>query len=174
MLRRAPIPATGDRLTLGELLDVILTRNVWIHRVDVCRATDRPLELTAEHDGRLVADVVRDWADRHGRPFTLHLTGPAGGPFARPGGGPALELDAVERPVRRAVRRVGRRLSKPAGGVAVRRARSVPGVAASRGPPTAHVELDDRGSAPADARWTVGGRRPSSGAGVVARSLRPR
>lgn len=96
LLRRAPIPTSSDRLVLGELLDVILTRDVWMHRVDLCRATDRPFRLTPEHDGRLVADVVRDWADRHGQPFTLCLTGMAGGTFGRAGDGPVLELDAVE------------------------------------------------------------------------------
>lgn len=40
--------------------------------------------------------MVRDWADRHGQPFTLRLTGAAGGTFVRAGGGPELELDAVE------------------------------------------------------------------------------
>jgi len=35
--------------------------------------------LTPDHDARIVADVVAEWAGRHGRPFTLHLTGPAGG-----------------------------------------------------------------------------------------------
>ncbi|HVL03502.1 MAG TPA: maleylpyruvate isomerase family mycothiol-dependent enzyme, partial [Acidimicrobiales bacterium] len=75
LFRRAPSPGSSDRLTLGDLVDVILTRDVWMHRVDVCRATDRPPRLTPEHDGRLVADVVRDWADRHGQPFTLCLTG---------------------------------------------------------------------------------------------------
>src|SRR5260221_14761809 len=48
-------------------------------RLDVSRATGRPMELTAGHDGRLVADVVGDWARRHAQPFTLTLTGPAGG-----------------------------------------------------------------------------------------------
>ncbi|CAN5188379.1 hypothetical protein BH24ACT1_BH24ACT1_13370 [soil metagenome] len=95
LFRRVPIPSSSDRLTLGELLDVVLTRDVWMHRVDVCRATDRPLQLTPEHDGRLVADVVRDWADRHGQPFALCLSGMAGGVFVR-AGGPELELDAVE------------------------------------------------------------------------------
>lgn len=53
--------------------------------------------LTPEHDGRLVADVVGEWARRHGRPFTLRLTGPAGGHFAAGGGGDeTVELDAVE------------------------------------------------------------------------------
>lgn len=95
LLRQAPIPGSSDRLTLGELVDVILTRNVWIHRVDVCRASHRQLQLTPEHDGRIIADVVRDWADRHGEPFTLQLTGVAGGTFTS-AGGPLLELDAVD------------------------------------------------------------------------------
>lgn len=96
LLRRAPIPTSADRLTLGELLDVILTRDVWMHRVDVCRAVDRSPLLTRDHDGRLVADVVREWANRHGQPFVLRLTGAAGGEFVRAGDGPELELDAVE------------------------------------------------------------------------------
>ena len=96
LLRRAPIPNSGHRLTLGDLVDVILTRDVWMHRVDVCRAVQRPLHLTADHDGRIVADVVREWADRHAQPFTMRLTGAAGGTFVRAGGGPEFELDAVE------------------------------------------------------------------------------
>jgi hypothetical protein len=35
--------------------------------------------LTAEHDGRIVTDVVGDWARRHARPFDLTLTGRPGG-----------------------------------------------------------------------------------------------
>jgi hypothetical protein len=50
--------------------------------------------LTADHDGVLVDDVVHEWAERHGEPFTLHLTGPAGGTWGS--GGPKLEFDAVE------------------------------------------------------------------------------
>jgi len=96
LLRKAPIPTEGDRLTLGKLLDVILTRDCWMHRIDVCRATGLAPLLSADHDGRLVADVVCDWADRHGRPFVLRLTGGAGGSFVRPPGGPEIELDAVE------------------------------------------------------------------------------
>ena len=66
---------------MGYLLDVILTRDPWMHRVDIARATGRELELTPEHDGRIVADVVAEWARRHGQPCTLTLTGPAGGEF---------------------------------------------------------------------------------------------
>ena len=64
--------------------------------VDICRAIGRAVELAANHDGRLVADVVADWARRHGEPFTLTLDGPGGNHFSAGSGGPALELDAVE------------------------------------------------------------------------------
>lgn len=80
--------------TLGFLSDVIMTRDPWMHRVDLARATGAPMVLTAEHDGVLVDDAVREWASRHGRPFTLRLTGPAGGTWGS--GGPELEYDAVE------------------------------------------------------------------------------
>jgi hypothetical protein len=77
-------------------MDVIYTRDAWLHRVDLARATGQPLELTQNHDARLVADVVRDWADRHGRPFRLRLDGPAGGSYERGAGGEEHNLDAVE------------------------------------------------------------------------------
>ncbi|MGY1848191.1 maleylpyruvate isomerase family mycothiol-dependent enzyme [Blastococcus sp. SYSU DS1021] len=80
----------------GFLLDVVLTRDVWMHRVDVSRATGREPELTPEHDGVLVADVVAEWAGRHGRPYRLTLTGPAGGQWSAGTDGEQLELDAVE------------------------------------------------------------------------------
>ena len=80
--------------TLGFLTDVIMTRDPWMHRADIVEATGAPMVLTPEHDGVLVDDVVREWAQRHGRPFTLRLTGPAGGAWGE--GGPVLEYDAVE------------------------------------------------------------------------------
>jgi hypothetical protein len=81
--------------TLGYLIDVILTRDPWMHRLDICDALNRTPRLTADHDGVIVADVVKEWADRHGKDFTLHLTGPAGGTWTAGSGGPQLELDAV-------------------------------------------------------------------------------
>jgi uncharacterized protein (TIGR03083 family) len=82
--------------TLGYLVDVILTRDVWMHRCDIARATDRPMQLSAAHDGAIVADVVAEWAERHQRPYTLRLTGPAGGHWSSGTGGPDLELDALD------------------------------------------------------------------------------
>lgn len=84
------------RDTLGHLVDAIITRDVWMHRVDIARATRRDLSLDPASDGAIVADVVAEWAGRHGQPFELILTGPAGGAFAQGDGGERLELDAVE------------------------------------------------------------------------------
>ena len=81
---------------MGYLLDTILTRDPWMHRVDIARATGRDLVLTPGHDGRIVADVVAEWARRHGKPFVLSLTGPAGGEYVAGDGGERISLDAVE------------------------------------------------------------------------------
>jgi uncharacterized protein (TIGR03083 family) len=97
-LRAVPVPFGSPLGTrpLGYLYDRILTRDAWMHRIDICRAVGRSPELTADHDGRLIADVVAEWAARHRRPFQLVLTGPAGGRWRHGTGGEAIELDAVE------------------------------------------------------------------------------
>jgi uncharacterized protein (TIGR03083 family) len=97
--RAAPFPSGlpgEDAWTFGYLFDVVLTRDLWIHRVDISRVTGREVVLSADHDGRIVADIVADWARRHRQPFTLTLTGPAGDRFSAGSGGSDLELDAVE------------------------------------------------------------------------------
>ncbi len=86
----------SERWTLGYFVDVILTRDAWLHQVDLCRALGRELPLDAEHDGRIVADVAAEWARRHGKEVELVLTGPAGGQFRSGEGGPILELDAID------------------------------------------------------------------------------
>ncbi|MGW6444907.1 maleylpyruvate isomerase family mycothiol-dependent enzyme [Lentzea sp. NPDC055074] len=99
-VRRQKMPAAQtvngrqETWTLGFLSDVIMTRDPWMHRTDIARATGAPMVLTAEHDGVLVDDVVREWLERLGRPVRLRLTGPAGGVWGE--SGPELELDAVE------------------------------------------------------------------------------
>ena len=88
-----------ERWKLGYLIDTIYLRDLWMHRIDAARATRRSPELTADHDGRIVADIVAEWARRHGKPFVLELTGPAGGTYAsRPDlpGAERISLDAVE------------------------------------------------------------------------------
>ncbi len=85
-----------ERWRVGYLLDTILTRDPWTHRADICRATGREPHLTADHDGRIVADVVEEWAARHDRPFDLTLTGVAGGRWQVGHDGPRLTLDALD------------------------------------------------------------------------------
>jgi uncharacterized protein (TIGR03083 family) len=102
LVRRKQMPVLQDvdgrreAWTFGFLIDVILTRDPWMHRIDISRAVGAEPVLTADHDGVLVADVVTEWAARHGQPYSLHLTGPAGGQWSQGTGGPELELDAVE------------------------------------------------------------------------------
>lgn len=105
--RRTPLPmrrfvripvvmgAIDETWTLGYLVDVILTRDIWMHRVDLARALGRELELD-RHDHRIVSDVVAEWSRRHGEPVELTLSGSAGGRFvAAPGGGEVIDLDSV-------------------------------------------------------------------------------
>jgi uncharacterized protein (TIGR03083 family) len=94
-LRQDP-PFDRERWTFGYLVDIIFTRDTWMHRLDICRATGREMVITGEHDGRLVADVVAEWARRHAQPFTLVLDGPAGGRWQAGTGGAALSLDALD------------------------------------------------------------------------------
>lgn len=95
-LRWLLAPAGTEGPMGGYLIDVILTRDPWMHRTDIAEATGAPLVLTAEHDGILVDDVVKEWAARHGQPCTLVLAGPAGGSWSFGTGGPRLQTDAVQ------------------------------------------------------------------------------
>ncbi len=98
-LKDQAVDETGrqtERWRLGYLIDVILTRDTWMHRSDIAAATGREMACTSAHDGVLVADVVAEWAGRHGQPCRLTLTGPAGGHWSWGSGGPSYELDAVE------------------------------------------------------------------------------
>lgn len=101
-IRKRPLPqpqsvgGQEETWTVGFLVDVILTRDTWMHRMDVARAVGQEPVLTADHDGVLVDDVVKEWAARHGQPCALRLAGPAGGSWTFGSGGPELTADAVE------------------------------------------------------------------------------
>ena len=81
---------------LKYLLDVGFTRDVWAHRIDIHAAIGRPMHLSPDHDGRLIADIVAEWASIHGEPFELVLDGPAGGKFTQGVDGERVEIDAIE------------------------------------------------------------------------------
>jgi uncharacterized protein (TIGR03083 family) len=93
---KAEMPSATERWKISFLMDTIFTRDTWMHRGDIARATGRDLVLTPDHDGRIIADAVADWARRHGQPFRLVLDGAAGGEFTQGSNGDELRLDAVE------------------------------------------------------------------------------
>ena len=87
---------TDGAWTFEYLFDVILTRDPFMHRIDISRATGRPMVATADHEGLIVDDVVREWAGRHGAPYALELRGPAGGRWSSGHGSEGLEMDPFE------------------------------------------------------------------------------
>jgi len=82
LVRRTKPPsgfAMPPDYTFGHVLDVVIVRDVWMHRIDIARACGR--EFTSiETDAEVVAQVVRDLA-RHwtGSALLLELTGARGG-----------------------------------------------------------------------------------------------
>jgi uncharacterized protein (TIGR03083 family) len=94
-LVRFPDPNYGW-FSMAYLRDDILTRDVWMHRVDISRAVGREMVVTPEHDGRFVKNIVRELAKRWNKPFSLELTGPAGGTYANGDGADTITVDAVE------------------------------------------------------------------------------
>lgn len=98
-----PMPGFDQPKSLGYLFDVIYTRDMWMHRIDICHATGRKMLIDLNHDGRIVALAVKDLAEKskyglHGRAAVLKLTGAAGGSY-RIGGNVAptatIEMDVL-------------------------------------------------------------------------------
>jgi uncharacterized protein (TIGR03083 family) len=111
--QRLPWPLRKLRISMGPplgtaaieyLTDLIYTRDTWMHRADICRSTGRPFTQTPEHDGRIVALMMRDLAHKlqehlRGQSVIFDLAGPAGGRFhigalAEPTA--ALKMDVLE------------------------------------------------------------------------------
>jgi uncharacterized protein (TIGR03083 family) len=90
------LPAPVGRQPVSYLFDTGFTRDVWMHRIDLAQATAKPVAIDQEHDGRIIADIVAEWASTHGEPFTLDLEGPAGGSFAAGSDGEHVKMDAIE------------------------------------------------------------------------------
>lgn len=93
----------GGWISLRHLMWIIHSRDTWMHRLDICRATGRPFEQTVEHDGRIAALVMRDVGKAlskklEGRAIAFHLTGVAGGSWKFGKGEPAVtvKMDVLE------------------------------------------------------------------------------
>jgi len=71
VFRKMPMKEeVGDKTEtwkMAFLLDTILTRDPWMHRIDIARATGRDVELTAEHDRRHSPAGFDARARLHGR-----------------------------------------------------------------------------------------------------------
>jgi uncharacterized protein (TIGR03083 family) len=91
-----PHPVPG-KLSFRYLMWVIHSRDTWMHRLDICRATGREFEQTREHDGRIAELVMLDVADILARKFdgttlVFDLTGIAGGVWKIGKGEPAATI----------------------------------------------------------------------------------
>ena len=83
--------------TLGYLVDTTLTRDIFMHRIDVARAVGERPVLDGRFTRRIVDDVVGEWTRRHGDPVDLTLTGELGHRYLVDGDSPeVIEIDAVE------------------------------------------------------------------------------
>lgn len=86
-LRSLQLPiGTGVRVPLMVFVDVILPRDMWMHRMEIALATGHEIVRTADHEGRLTALVMRDLARRltpvlQDTSAVYRLTGPDGGAF---------------------------------------------------------------------------------------------
>ena len=91
-LRVDTVGWTNARFLLGQ----IFTRDHFMHRIDIAKATDRDLKL-GDVDKRLVRDLVRHWGRSSEADALLRLSGPAGGNFVSGSGGRAtIAGDAIE------------------------------------------------------------------------------
>jgi uncharacterized protein (TIGR03083 family) len=82
---------------------VIHSRDTWMHRLDICRATGRKFEQTAAHDGRIAALVMRDVSRVLSRKqnqarVVFELTGISGGSWETGAGEPAatIQMDVLD------------------------------------------------------------------------------
>ncbi|MGA9277339.1 maleylpyruvate isomerase family mycothiol-dependent enzyme [Ilumatobacter sp.] len=95
-LKLLNLPEPVGRQPLSYLFDIGFTRDVWAHRIDIAHATATEPDHDADHDGRILADIVAEWASTHGEPFRLILDGPAGGSFVQGTGGDEIHLSVVD------------------------------------------------------------------------------
>lgn len=90
------LPEPVGRQPVSYLMDMGFTRDVWMHRIDIAHAIGVDPDHDQAHDGRILEDIVAEWAAIHGEAFRLTLTGPAGGTFVSGSGGEEVERGVVE------------------------------------------------------------------------------
>jgi uncharacterized protein (TIGR03083 family) len=99
---KLPIPTLGF-VPVHILTDLIYTRDMWVHRLDICRAIGREMEIDPAQDGRLLALVMRDLDARLRKALATSVVYHVSGAFPAiwsvgPDGpaGAQLEIDAFD------------------------------------------------------------------------------
>ncbi len=103
LIRRVSMSIEGFedfRLSLGYIQDILLARDLWMHRDDVCQALGRsfdPGPYAAEIVAQVMYDVIHGpfWGERSA--VEVELTGPGGGTYQLGRGAPVgrAAVDAV-------------------------------------------------------------------------------
>lgn len=93
----------GGKLSVRHLMWVIHSRDTWMHRLDICRATGREFKQFPEHDRRIVELVVLDVSRKLSKSLArssiiFDLSGAAGGVWKVGQGEPraTVRMDALE------------------------------------------------------------------------------
>lgn len=103
LIRRMQVKVEGvpgfEKLTLGYIQDILLARDLWMHRDDVCQALGREFDAGPYAD-ELIAQVMLDLEDGpfwKGTPVVVVLTGQGGGTYRLGEGEPiaTVSTDAV-------------------------------------------------------------------------------
>lgn len=94
---RVPMGSLGFA-SFEYLMDTIYPRDQWMHRYDICAATGKEMVVTPEHDGRIVALVLKDIARKlskqlGNRTILLRLTGKVTAVYQFGQGTPDCEID---------------------------------------------------------------------------------
>lgn len=90
------LPTTTGWETLATIYDLVYTRDTWMHRIDIARASGRDPRVSTSHDGKIVGDLIAAWEKRHDDSLDLVLEGTAGGRYSINGGGREVRVGAVD------------------------------------------------------------------------------
>lgn len=76
--------AVRGRMRLDYITDLLYIRDTWMHRIDICLVTGQKMILTDDHDGRMMALVMRDLAAQlkdvlRRKTIVYDIPGPGGG-----------------------------------------------------------------------------------------------
>ena len=92
----AYVPYLGGWVDLRYVSNVIFLRDIYMHRIDIARATGIPYQA-GPADQRVFDDIVRDWFERSGARARLEIDGALRGRYVAPAEPIAtLSADGVE------------------------------------------------------------------------------